>query len=44
VGAPVFAAGNKKYLSTDLVKDEPAEADYLSNEVELIDFETIGRL
>lgn len=42
--ATVFADSNKKYLSTDLVKDEPVKADYLSSDVELIDFETIGRL
>lgn len=44
VVATVFADSNKKYLSTDLVKDEPVKKDYLSNEVELIDFDTISRL
>ena len=40
----VFADSNKKYLSTDLVKEEPAQENYLSNEIELIGFETISRL
>lgn len=42
--ATVFADSNKKYLSTDLVKDEPVKKEYLSPDVELIDFDTIGRL
>lgn len=42
--ATVFADSNKKYLSTDLVKDEPVKENYLSPEIELIDFETISRL
>ena len=44
VVATVFADSNKKYLSTDLVKEEPVRDDYLSNDVELIDFDTISRL
>lgn len=44
VVATVFADSNKKYLSTDLVKDEPVREGYLSTEVELLDFDTIGRL
>ena len=44
VVATVFCDSNKKYLSTDLVKDEPIKEGYLSPEVELIDFDTIGRL
>jgi cysteine synthase len=44
VVATVFADSNKKYLSTDLVKDEPVREGYLSTDVELIDFETISRL
>jgi cysteine synthase A len=43
VVATVFADSNKKYLSTDLVKDEPVRQGYLSTEIELIDFDTIGR-
>jgi cysteine synthase A len=44
VVATVFADSNKKYLSTDLVREEPVKNDYLSPGVELLDFETIGRL
>ena len=44
VVATVFCDSNKKYLSTDLVKDEPIKENYLSPEIELIDFDTIGRL
>ncbi|MBX7170820.1 MAG: PLP-dependent cysteine synthase family protein [Pyrinomonadaceae bacterium] len=44
VVATVFCDSNKKYLSTDLVKEEPIKENYLSPEIELIDFETIGRL
>ncbi len=40
----VFCDSNKKYLSTDLVKDEPVNDGYLSTDVELIEFETISRL
>ena len=34
VVATVFADSNKKYLSTDLVKDEPIKENYLSSEIE----------
>jgi cysteine synthase A len=44
VVATVFCDSNKKYLSTDLVKDEPIKEGYLSPEIELLDFDTIGRL
>ena len=43
VVATVFADSNKKYLSTDLVKDEPVRESYLSTDVQLIDFDTISR-
>lgn len=32
----VFSDDNKKYLSTDLMKDEPAKDDFYSNDIELI--------
>ena len=35
----VFADDNKKYLSTDYVKEEPVKPDFLSKDVKLIDFE-----
>ena len=44
VVATIFCDSNKKYLSTDLVKDEPIKDGYLSSEIELIGFETVGRL
>lgn len=44
VVATVFCDSNKKYLSTDLVKDEPVKEGYLTPEIELVDFDTIGRL
>lgn len=39
----VFADDNKKYLSTDLLRNEPVKNNYLSSDVELIGFETINR-
>jgi cysteine synthase A len=41
VVATVFADSNKKYLSTDLLRDEPVRDDYLSPEVTLIHFEVV---
>ena len=32
----VFADDNKKYLSTDLMKDEPIKDDFLSTDIELL--------
>lgn len=40
----VFADDNKKYLSTDLVKEESRNGNYLSNEIELTGYQTIGRI
>ena len=40
----VFSDSNKKYLSTDLVKDEPVNDGYLSPEVESLRFTTLGRV
>ena len=39
----VFPDSNKKYLSTDLVKNEPGQEDYLSHEVEFIDYLPVKR-
>jgi len=41
--ATVFADCGKKYLSTDLTKEEPVKARYLSPETELIDFFTVEK-
>lgn len=38
----VFADDNKKYLSTDLVKGVDNDKSFLSNRVELLDFEFMG--
>jgi cysteine synthase A len=42
--ATVFSDSNKKYLSTDLLKEEPARDGYLSPRVELEGYETIPRV
>jgi len=43
VVATVFCDDNKKYLSTDLVREEPVKPDYLSPHVRLFGYQTIGR-
>jgi cysteine synthase A len=40
----VFSDSNKKYLSTDLMKEELMKDNYISPEVELLDYEAIDRL
>lgn len=40
----VFSDSNKKYLSTDLLKEEPVKESYLSPDVELIDYTSLGRM
>jgi cysteine synthase A len=40
----VFADDNKKYLTTDLLREEPQRAEYLTPEVELIGFDTYKRV
>ncbi|CDZ75266.1 pyridoxal-phosphate dependent protein [Peptoniphilus sp. ING2-D1G] len=37
----VFPDDNKKYLSTDLMKDEPVKKGYYSPDIEIIDFKVI---
>jgi cysteine synthase A len=44
VVATVFADDNKKYLSTDLLRDEPMKAHYLSAGVSLRSFRTTRRV
>ncbi len=39
----LFPDSNKKYLSTDLMREEPVEAGYLTPEVELLGFDVVGR-
>jgi cysteine synthase A len=40
----ILADSNKKYLSTDLMKEEPVKPGYLSSETTFTDYETINRL
>ncbi|MBK8466674.1 MAG: cysteine synthase family protein [Chloracidobacterium sp.] len=42
--ATVFCDDNKKYLSTDLVHDVPLKDGYLSPDIELFGYQTIGRV
>ena len=44
VVATVFADDNKKYLSTDLLRDEPVKSHYLSSEVTLKEFRATRRV
>jgi cysteine synthase A len=41
--ATVFPDDNKKYLSTDLIRDEPIKSGYLSSEIELLSYEALPR-
>lgn len=40
----VFSDSNKKYLSTDLMKDEAIKSSYLTPDIELEDFDAINRI
>jgi cysteine synthase A len=40
----VFPDDNKKYLSTDLLKDEPVKNDFLSSDIELLGFGAYKRV
>jgi cysteine synthase A len=42
--ATVFADDNKKYLSTDLLRDEPVKSHYRAPEVVLTGFRTLRRV
>jgi cysteine synthase A len=44
VVATVFPDDNKKYLSTDLLRDEPVKEGYLSSEVELLSYQAFKRV
>jgi len=44
VVATVFADDNKKYLSTDLLRDEPVKPHYLSPGVDLMAFRALSRV
>jgi cysteine synthase A len=40
----VFPDDNKKYLSSDLLRDEPEKDDYLTPEIELLSYEALKRV
>ncbi|HQW92550.1 MAG TPA: PLP-dependent cysteine synthase family protein [Ferruginibacter sp.] len=40
----VFSDSNKKYLSTDLMKEEPVKQGYLSPDIELLDYDAFSRM
>lgn len=40
----VFSDDNKKYLSTDLLREEPVKLGYLTPHIELIEFQAIKRV
>lgn len=40
----VFCDSNKKYLSTDLMKEEPVKSHYITTEIEFIEYNPIHRL
>ncbi len=44
VVATVFADSNKKYLSTDLLREEPVKPGYLTPDVELVGASVLGRM
>jgi cysteine synthase A len=41
--ATVFSDDNKKYLSTDLLREEPVKQAYLTPEIELLSYEALAR-
>ena len=43
VVATVFADSNKKYLSTDLLREEPLKADFISRRIALRDVRALPR-
>jgi cysteine synthase A len=44
VVATVFADSNKKYLSTDLLREEPVKPGYLTPDVEFVGASVLGRM
>lgn len=40
----VFSDSNKKYLSTDLMKEEPIKPGYITPDIELLDYDAINRM
>lgn len=44
VVATIFCDSNKKYLSTDLLREEPVRDGYLSTDVDVVGFRALGRV
>ena len=44
VVATIFCDSNKKYLSTDLLREEPVREGYLSTDIEVLGFRALGRV
>ena len=40
----VFSDNNKKYLTTDLLREEPVKPEYLSTDVELAGYRAFSRV
>jgi cysteine synthase len=40
----IFPDDNKKYLSTDLLRNEPIKKEFLSTDIELLDFRSLKRV
>jgi hypothetical protein len=40
----IFPDSNKKYLSTALMREEPARSDYIAPEVRFVGYHAIGRV
>jgi cysteine synthase A len=40
----VFSDSNKKYLSTDLMKEEPVKEGYITPDIELLDYDAFNRM
>jgi cysteine synthase A len=40
----IFSDSNKKYLSTDLMKEEPIKPDYITPNVDFLDYQAFSRL
>lgn len=40
----IFSDSNKKYLSTDLMREEPVKTGYITPEVDFIDYQAFSRL
>ena len=44
VAMTIFSDSNKKYLSIDLMKEEPVKEGHISSDVKLLDYKAIYRM